>query len=565
MSQLTDGRLTMRALRAVLTGLAMSVRHGVGTASGPSGTTAHGLRPGLHRGLRRGLLLALLCLPLPFFLAAGQAQAQSADRNLTIGVRDADEGENIVLTLTLSSAPGSVSAAQRTFKVSTAVPSSWDVITCISSSFGCSSGDRSAIASDFTATNTSVVFGEDDTEMTVSIPTSRDRIPDDIHMVRIDIDYDPGTSDLGIFTAGSSQYSGRTGFVSGPSESTNRLQINTYGRIKDVPANFLSISAPASADEGDSDKRDLEFAVSLTKAMPSTSVFYRVCFTGTATIDTTQASTIPAAADYQAISGMGTYHFAISDSNCVSSWISSWFPNPAPPNVIGIRIKGDTDVESNETVIATLTMTGDETNTVFLGTSVVTHTIVNDDYISVPSDWALKPADAEPGDQFRLLFVTSTGRNAQSGNIADYNTFVQTKAKAGHSAITDEFGDLFKVVGSTRWVNARQNTSTNGTGVPIYWLNGEKVADNYGDFYDGSWDSIKFTNADGSLESQESFSIWTGSHANGTRHNWHLGYSGIVRHGLSTRYLMSDNGATPDSEHRFYALSPVFEVRHLDW
>ena len=52
--------------------------------------------------------------------------------------------------------------------------------------------------------------------------------------------------------------------------------------------------------------------------------------------------------------------------------------------------------------------------------------------------------------------MTSTGRNAQSNNIADYNAFVQTKAKDGHSAITDEFGDLFKVVGSTGWVNARQ-------------------------------------------------------------------------------------------------------------
>ena len=43
------------------------------------------------------------------------------------------------------------------------------------------------------------------------------------------------------------------------------------------------------------------------------------------------------------------------------------------------------------------------------------------------------------------------------------------------------------MVGSTAAVDARDNTKTTGTGVPIYWLNGAKVADNYADFYDGSW------------------------------------------------------------------------------
>ena len=40
--------------------------------------------------------------------------------------------------------------------------------------------------------------------------------------------------------------------------------------------------------------------------------------------------------------------------------------------------------------------------------------------------------------------------------------------------------------------DARDNTATTFTssdkGVPIYWLNGNKVADEYEDFYDGSWD-----------------------------------------------------------------------------
>ena len=43
------------------------------------------------------------------------------------------------------------------------------------------------------------------------------------------------------------------------------------------------------------------------------------------------------------------------------------------------------------------------------------------------------------------------------------------------------------MVGCSAAVDARDNTSTTGTGVPIYWLNGNKVADDYADFYDGDW------------------------------------------------------------------------------
>ncbi|MXX29845.1 MAG: hypothetical protein F4Z45_09185, partial [Gammaproteobacteria bacterium] len=87
---------------------------------------------------------------------------------------------------------------------------------------------------------------------------------------------------------------------------------------------------------------------------------------------------------------------------------------------------------------------------------------------TVPGDWALNPPGLASGATFRLLFVTSTTRNADTAGIATYNTFVQDRAKAGHSAISDSCGDLFKVVGSTM-VNAYDNTATTGTGMPIYW------------------------------------------------------------------------------------------------
>ena len=109
----------------------------------------------------------------------------------------------------------------------------------------------------------------------------------------------------------------------------------------------------------------------------------------------------------------------------------------------------------------------------------------------VPSDWALKPSGVAVGSKFRLLFATSTTGQATSTDIADYNTFVQTRAASGHTAI-QSYSAGFRVVGCTEDVDARDNTSTTytttDTGVPIYWLDGNKVADDYEDFYDGSWD-----------------------------------------------------------------------------
>ena len=37
----------------------------------------------------------------------------------------------------------------------------------------------------------------------------------------------------------------------------------------------------------------------------------------------------------------------------------------------------------------------------------------------VPADWALKPVDIAAGEQFRLMFVSSTTRDATSTDIAD--------------------------------------------------------------------------------------------------------------------------------------------------
>ena len=180
----------------------------------------------------------------------------------------------------------------------------------------------------------------------------------------------------------------------------------------------------------------------------------------------------------------------------------------------------------------------------------------------MPHDWTLKPSGVDSGDNFRLLFVTSARRNASATAIATYNTFVQSSAKAGHSAITDSCGNQFKVVGSTSAVDARDNTSTTGNGEAIYWLSGAKVADSYSDFYDGSWDSYV-----GKTETGANISafrgIATGTTQNGTKHSSdYLGSTNRVR------TFQMNNGGNPfdrsasssTGTYSFYALSPVFTV-----
>ena len=188
----------------------------------------------------------------------------------------------------------------------------------------------------------------------------------------------------------------------------------------------------------------------------------------------------------------------------------------------------------------------------------------------VSADWGLIPTGLGAGAEFRLLFRTSGTRNAASTDIADYNTFVQTAAASGHADIQSH-SLTFRVVGSTADVDARDNTNTTYTaddkGVAIYWLGGAKVADDYEDFYDGSW-----SNADAGKDEDGAdrappviaFTVtgtWTGSASNGTEAI--AGNDSLALGAFNVRI-----GQPLDSIHSggntlvtaFYGLSPVFRV-----
>ena len=191
---------------------------------------------------------------------------------------------------------------------------------------------------------------------------------------------------------------------------------------------------------------------------------------------------------------------------------------------------------------------------------------------------SLIPDGLGVGDSFRLLFLTSSTRDATATDIEVYNAFVQAAAAGGRADIRD-YSSGFLAVASTAADDARDNTATTGTGVPIYWLGGNKVADDYADFYDGTWDDeLNPTDESGSAYNTSTLpqSVWTGSSDDGTGNSGQeLGTSEF--HGLGYIAIPSniavgathpnpiDSNAATDRNPSFplYALSEVFTVVDL--
>ncbi len=198
---------------------------------------------------------------------------------------------------------------------------------------------------------------------------------------------------------------------------------------------------------------------------------------------------------------------------------------------------------------------------------------------SVTQNFPLKPSAIADGGRFRLLFLTTQSSPATSDDIATYNTFVQTSAAGGHSAI-QPFSSEFRALISTVAVAARDNTATNsdtGTDIdaPIYWLDGEKVADDYDDFYDNSWNSVVTKDPNGVDRGQNAAnSYWTGSESDGTE-GMVGGVSAAageadVRFGrpAAGREIAGNAGSrlaqASTQSLPLYALSPIFTVVPVD-
>ncbi|MCA2655808.1 PEP-CTERM sorting domain-containing protein [Microcystis sp. M061S2] len=130
------------------------------------------------------------------------------------------------------------------------------------------------------------------------------------------------------------------------------------------------------------------------------------------------------------------------------------------------------------------------------------------------------PPGLNPGDQYRLVFVTDGTRDATSTNINDYNTFVTNDVTPTSAlAIALNAAGLtttWKAIGSTASVAARDNTGTNpsSTGVPIYLIDGNLVANDNADLWDGQVSSkLNLTPSNTYLGFNF---VWTGTSSDGT-------------------------------------------------
>ncbi len=120
------------------------------------------------------------------------------------------------------------------------------------------------------------------------------------------------------------------------------------------------------------------------------------------------------------------------------------------------------------------------------------------------------PVGLDPGDQYRLVFVTSMTRDATSTDIADYNAFVTAAANTQQALVN--LGTTWMAIASTDDVDARDNTGTNpfvSTGVPIYLLDGVSlVANDNADLWDAAIaNPIMITEGGAALSTL----VWTGT------------------------------------------------------
>ncbi len=96
------------------------------------------------------------------------------------------------------------------------------------------------------------------------------------------------------------------------------------------------------------------------------------------------------------------------------------------------------------------------------------------------------PPDLAPGDQYRLAFLTPS-EISSAMSIAEFNSFVQSAADAVPEV--SALGATWKAIASTPEIGIRENTGIDPdveTGVPIYLLNGRRIAADNADFWDGS-------------------------------------------------------------------------------
>ena len=138
------------------------------------------------------------------------------------------------------------------------------------------------------------------------------------------------------------------------------------------------------------------------------------------------------------------------------------------------------------------------------------------------------PAGLNPGDRFRIAFVTGTTTTGSSSDIASYNLFVNTAAGGATyngSVVT------FYAIGSTATVNAFDNIRSTTMNDRVYLAGGALVAPSItgtSGLWSGALVNRIATDIDGTVVSPDGGGrdrvVYTGSLVDGTASSEPLGY-----------------------------------------
>jgi hypothetical protein len=133
------------------------------------------------------------------------------------------------------------------------------------------------------------------------------------------------------------------------------------------------------------------------------------------------------------------------------------------------------------------------------------------------------PSGLAAGTKFRFLFVTTSTRNANPTDVADYNSFVNSDAGG---ATYNGSVVSWNAIASTSAVDARDNVGGYGDNVAVYLVNGTKLANDMTTGSGGLWSGNLLTTANISISSTvRNVAVWTGTQANGTKSGAVLGSS----------------------------------------
>jgi PEP-CTERM motif len=164
------------------------------------------------------------------------------------------------------------------------------------------------------------------------------------------------------------------------------------------------------------------------------------------------------------------------------------------------------------------------------------------------------PPGLKPGDQFRLMFITSSTTQATSSSIAYYDAFVTNAATAAGLTSIDGQTVTWQAVASTPTVDANNTDRLPTTSkVPIYRLDGVEIASSGANLWAAAGYLLAAPDINEMGNIQSSY-VWTGTNFNGF---------GSADYQLGTQQsapLDSEIGFSADIDNTWTQLGPTYQV-----